>query len=109
MAHVTSGPGVDALRFEKCIDVSGVARRYFPTGRVLIDQRVHDSLVSWPSSSMRQHGILIDEYVRLEHLLKSASQAGQGGVFYCRAQDAQAMLLHRIIEFTQPVWLIERA
>jgi hypothetical protein len=56
----------------KAIDVTGLAGKHFPQGRVAIDAEVYEQHVAWPNSAMRQHMIYLDESTRLNEVLRAA-------------------------------------
>lgn len=73
---VVSQSAIDAMVASgKAVDVTVLAGKVFPAGRVAIDSAVYEQHIAWPNKAMRDHMMYLDEEQRLGVFLQSAAVA----------------------------------
>lgn len=104
----------------KAIEVTSLAGKFFPAGRVAIDRHVFEMHVAWPSEAMRKHLIYLDETSRLQDLLESAAASkrhespaefsvrGQCAADECASSRRHGLVLERFDDSVRTGWLIRQ-
>lgn len=111
--------GFDALVSSgQVIDVTHIAGKSFPAGRVAIEASVYEQHVAWPNQAMRNHLMHEDEASRLSLLLQSAAVARRHETpaefthrgLACDAESSihirHALVLERFDDTVRTGWLI---